>query len=126
MAPYFPLYKRDQPIVVLTHRPLFALYPQWDWNTRDGQAAIDLLMPFLNVTVFYGHIHNEHHHMTGHIAHHAAKSLMFPLSPKGTADKKTQLPWNPAKPYDGLGYRSVRADAHGKAFHLLEQPAGKA
>ncbi len=118
--------KPDQPIVVLTHRPLFALYPQWDWNTRDGQAAIDLLMPFPNVTVFYGHIHNEHHHMTGHIAHHAAKSLMFPLSPKGTSEKKTMLPWNPAKPYDGLGYRSVRADMQGKAFHLIEQPAGKA
>lgn len=118
--------KRDQPIVVLTHRPLFALYPQWDWNTRDGQAAIDLLMPFPNVTVFYGHIHNEHHHMTGHIAHHAAKSLMFPLAPKGAAEKKTQLPWNAAKPYDGLGYRSVRADTHGKAFHLFEQPAVKA
>src|SRR5436189_1627483 len=23
-------------IVVLTHRPLFDLYPQWDWATRDG------------------------------------------------------------------------------------------
>ena len=26
----------DAPIVVLTHRPLFDLYPQWDWATRDG------------------------------------------------------------------------------------------
>jgi hypothetical protein len=23
-------------IVVFTHRPLFDLYPQWDWATRDG------------------------------------------------------------------------------------------
>jgi 3',5'-cyclic AMP phosphodiesterase CpdA len=99
----------DQPIVVLTHRPLFALYPQWDWATRDGQAAIDLLMPFRNVTVFYGHIHHEHHHFTGHIGHHAALSTMFPLSPVGTAEKKTQLPWNAAAPYRGLGFRQVHA-----------------
>ena len=25
------------PIVVLTHRPLFPLLPQWDWATRDGR-----------------------------------------------------------------------------------------
>ena len=45
--------KREQPIVVLTHRPLMALYPQWDWATRDGQAAIDLLMPSDNVTAIF-------------------------------------------------------------------------
>ena len=30
-------------IVVFTHRPLFDLYPQWDWATRDGAKAIELL-----------------------------------------------------------------------------------
>ena len=77
--------KPDARIVVLTHRPLFDLVPQWDWATRDGAKAIELLMPYQNVTVFYGHIHQEHHHMTGHIAHHAAKSLIFPLPAPGIA-----------------------------------------
>jgi len=97
---------RDQPIVVLTHRPLFALYPQWDWATRDGGAAIELLMPFRNVTVFYGHIHHENHQATGHIQHHAAMAVMFPLAPVG-APQKTQVPWDPAHPYKGLGFRTV-------------------
>ena len=70
---------RDARIVVLTHRPLFDLYPQWDWATRDGAQAVALLMPFPNVTVFYGHIHQENHYMTGHIAHHAAKSAIWKL-----------------------------------------------
>jgi 3',5'-cyclic AMP phosphodiesterase CpdA len=113
--------RREQPIVVLTHRPLFALYPQWDWATRDGQSAIDLLMPFPNASVFYGHIHHEHHHRTGHIAHHAAQSLMFPLSPVGTMEKKTQLPWNPAAPYAGLGYRRVDASARAEP-RMVELP----
>jgi len=34
---------RDARIVVFTHRPLFDLYPQWDWATRDGARAIALL-----------------------------------------------------------------------------------
>ncbi len=70
---------RERSIVVLTHRPLFDLYPQWDWATRDGAEAITALMPYEYVTVFYGHIHQEHYQLTGHIPHHAAKSLMFPL-----------------------------------------------
>lgn len=114
----------DQPIVVLTHRPLFALSPQWDWATRDGQQAISLLMPFKNVTVFYGHIHHEHHQSTGHIQHHAAKAVMFPLSPLGTAQSKTQLPWDAAQPYKGLGWRTVHATASGAAQQMREHNIG--
>jgi 3',5'-cyclic AMP phosphodiesterase CpdA len=116
----------DAPIVVLTHRPLFSLYPQWDWATRDGAVAIDALMPYKNVTVFYGHIHHEHHHMTGHIAHHAAMSTMFPLSPVGSMPQKTQLPWDAAQPYKGLGFRSVRATASGAAQGMRELPLASA
>jgi predicted phosphodiesterase len=97
----------DAPIVVLTHRPLFDLYPQWDWATRDGAKAISLLMPYRNVVVFYGHIHQEHHQMTGHIAHHAAKGLMFPLPAPGSQPTRTPIPWDAAEPYKGLGFRGV-------------------
>jgi hypothetical protein len=113
---------QESPIVVLTHRPLFDLYPQWDWATRDGSAAINLLMPYKNVTVFYGHIHQEHHHMTGHIAHHAAKSLMFPLPAPGSAPKRAPLPWDAASPYKGLGFRDVEADARKAHYEITEQP----
>ena len=46
-------------------------------------------MPYSNVTVFYGHIHQENHHMTGHIAHHSAKSLIFALPVAGSQPKRT-------------------------------------
>jgi len=101
---------RGAPIVVFTHRPLFDLAPQWDWTTRDGADAIAILMPYANVTVFYGHIHQEHHHMTAHIAHHAAQSLIFPQPVPGSQPKRTPLPWDAAHPYRGLGYRSVEAE----------------
>jgi len=114
------------PIVVFTHRPLFDLAPQWDWATRDGAKAIELLMAHQNVTVFYGHIHQEHHHMTGHIAHHAAKGLMFPLPAPGSQPNRAPLPWNPAEPYKGLGFRGVEADADEARYGITEYPVVKA
>jgi 3',5'-cyclic AMP phosphodiesterase CpdA len=113
---------KDSRIVVFTHRPLFDLYPQWDWATRDGAKAIDLLIPYKNVSVFYGHIHQENHHMTGQIAHHAAKGLMYPLPAPGSLPKKVQVPWDPAEPYKGLGYRSVEAKVNKSEYVLTEFP----
>jgi 3',5'-cyclic AMP phosphodiesterase CpdA len=112
-------------IVVLAHRPLFDLAPSWDWATSDGQKAIDLLTPFSHVTVFYGHIHQENHHMTGQIAHHAAKSLIFPLPAPGSQPKRVPVAWDPAQPYRGLGFRDIRADAAAH-FPITELPVVKA
>jgi predicted MPP superfamily phosphohydrolase len=112
----------DARIVVFTHRPLFDLYPQWDWATRDGAKALDLLMAHKHVTVFYGHIHQEHHHTTGHISHHAASSLMFPLPAPGSQPKRAPIPWDPARPHRGLGSRSVEAEARTAGYVITEVP----
>jgi 3',5'-cyclic AMP phosphodiesterase CpdA len=114
--------KANAKIVVFTHRPLFDLYPQWDWATADGSQATNILMQRANVTVFYGHIHQEHHHMTGHIAHHAAKSLIFPLPPPGSQPKRTPVLWNAAEPYNGLGFREVEADVDDAKYDITEYP----
>jgi hypothetical protein len=116
----------EAPIVVFTHRPLFDLAPQWDWATRDGAKAVGLLMPHRNVTVFYGHIHQEHHHMTGHIAHHAAKGLMFALPAPGSQPNRTPIAWDAAHPYQGLGFRGVDADVDEARYAIAEFPVLKA
>jgi len=117
---------RKAPLVVLTHRPLFDLAPKWDWATRDGAQAVALLMPHENVTVFYGHIHQEHHHMTGHIAHHSAKSLIFPLPAPGSQPNRTPLPWDPSAPYKGLGFREIEAEDAGRTYAVTEFPVVRA
>jgi len=117
--------KKSARIVVLTHRPLFDLAPQWDWATRDGAKAIDLLMPYANVSVFYGHIHQENHHRTGHIAHHSAKSLVFPLPAPGSQEKRMPLPWDPASPNKGLGFREVEAEVNDARYKITEFPLNK-
>jgi hypothetical protein len=108
LAGELSLIPKNEPLVVFAHRPLFDLYPDWDWTTRDGQKAIDLLLGHRFVTVFYGHIHQENHHLTGHIPHHSATSLIFPLPAPGSAPKRAPIPWDPAHPYQGLGFRQVR------------------
>lgn len=129
---------KDAPLVIFAHRPLFPLYPDWDWTTTDGQLALDLLKNHRFVTVFYGHIHQEHHHTTGHIHHHAATSLIFPLPAPGSTPKRAPVPWDPAHPYQGLGFRQIHAqpgqqkagDGEGllqvseKALAATQKPAG--
>ena len=117
---------KDARIVVFTHRPLFDLAPEWDWATRDGEKAVALLMPYQNVTVFYGHIHQENHQMTGHIAHHSAKSLIFPLPAPKSQAKRDPIKWDPAEPYRGLGFREVEAEAKPVKYEIKERSVVKA
>lgn len=113
-----------QPIVVFAHRPLFMLYPQWEWDTPDGQTAIDLLMGYSNVSVFYGHIHQENTFMTGNIIHRSERSLMFPLPAPGATATPTAMPipWDPQHPDAGLGYREVQAQPGGSGYLVTEVP----
>jgi plastocyanin len=113
---------KDDRIVVFTHRPLFDLLPAWDWFTRDGARAIELMMPYKNITVLYGHIHQEHHQMTAHIPHHAAHGLMYPLPAPNSVPKKAPVAWDPAQPYKNLGYRSVDANVASAVLVLNEYP----
>lgn len=113
---------KSQPIVVLTHRPLFDLYPDWGWATKDGSRAIALLAPFSAVTVFYGHIHQEHQHMTGNIPHYAAKSLIFPLPSPGSTPDHKPIPWDPKQPYQGLGWREIGVDGKQARYDVREIP----
>jgi hypothetical protein len=113
---------KDARIVVFTHRPLFDLAPQWDWATRDGAKAVEMLMPFKNVTVFYGHIHQENHHMTGHIAHHSAKSLIFPLPAPMSQPKRESVQDAASSP--GLGFREVEVRRQGTRLRDQRTPGG--
>jgi 3',5'-cyclic AMP phosphodiesterase CpdA len=116
---------KAQPIVVFAHRPLFDLQPDWDWTTRDGAKAVELLMPYQNATVFYGHIHQENHHKTGHIEHHAATSLIFPQVAPGSQPKREPVWWDAAHPYRGLGFRTVEMEKKG-TVEIYQEPVVKA
>ena len=49
--------------------------------------------------------------MTGRIAHHAAESLIFPFPQAGSQPKRSPVAWDPAHPFQGLGYSAVAEQA---------------
>ncbi|HVM84862.1 MAG TPA: metallophosphoesterase [Candidatus Binatia bacterium] len=95
------------PIVVLAHRPLFDLKPEWDWATKDGAKAVAMLQSFQHVTVFYGHVHQELSHQDGNVLHISARSAMYPLPSPPTPGKKAPLPWDASASDHGIGWRVV-------------------
>jgi len=99
--------KAETPIVVLAHRPLFDLKRDWDWFTPDGADAVALLRPYRNVTVFYGHVHQEITHSDGNVLHVSARSAMYPLPAPGAQPKKAPLPWHPGASDHGIGWRGI-------------------
>ncbi|HEY6136575.1 MAG TPA: metallophosphoesterase [Thermoanaerobaculia bacterium] len=101
-------YGRTTPVVVFTHRPLFDLRPDWEWFTSDGASVTNVLAPYDNVTVLYGHIHRADHRVAGRLQHHAARSLIFAFPDPAAAAEKKPIPFDPAQPFRNLGVRYVR------------------
>jgi predicted phosphodiesterase len=106
-------FPKTAPIVVFTHRPLFDLKPEWEWFTSDGDDVMNVLAPYENVTVLYGHIHRDHDHEEGHAHHYAARSLIFAFpDPEKVADKKP-FPFDKENPFKNLGIRMVNESGMG-------------
>ena len=55
-----------------------------------------------------------------------AKSLIFPLPPAGSQPKRAPLPWDPAQPYQGLGFRQVAAETRKAEYVITEMPVQRA
>jgi 3',5'-cyclic AMP phosphodiesterase CpdA len=102
---HFP---KTTPIILFTHRPLFDLQPEWEWFTRDGDQVMNVVAPYENVTVLYGHIHRHHEQQTnGKIRHYAARSLIFAFNDPATDADKKPLPFDKDDPFKELGIRLV-------------------
>ena len=71
------------PIVVLSHFPLWALFPSWGWGTADGLLAQTLLRRFGSVTALNGHIHQVQRKVEGHMTFHACRSTAYPQPAPG-------------------------------------------
>jgi hypothetical protein len=100
-------YPKTVPIIVFTHRPLFDLRPDWEWFTRDGDDVLNVLAPYENVTVLYGHIHRHDEHHTDHATHYASRSLAFAFPDPSTSGDKKPLPFDKEQPFKNLGLQLV-------------------
>jgi 3',5'-cyclic-AMP phosphodiesterase len=73
------------PVVVFSHVPLWAVYPQWGWTTEDAERALAHLRRFGSVTVLNGHIHQVLQKVEGTVSFHTAMSTAFPPPAPGSA-----------------------------------------
>jgi 3',5'-cyclic-AMP phosphodiesterase len=73
------------PIIVFAHIPLWMVYPDWGWGTKDGAEALSYLKRFGSVTVLNGHIHQVVQKVEGNVAFHTATSTAFPQPAPGKA-----------------------------------------
>jgi calcineurin-like phosphoesterase family protein len=113
-------FPKTAPLVVFTHRPLFDLKPEWEWFTADGDDVMNVLAPYENVTVLYGHIHRHHFQQSGKVKHYAARSLIFAFNDPATNEEKKQLPFNKDDPFKELGIRLVSSQGRADAAAPLE------
>ncbi|MGB6985852.1 MAG: metallophosphoesterase [Candidatus Aquilonibacter sp.] len=101
---------QSTPIVVFTHVPLYALFPQWGWTTEDGANALAMLSGFDHVTVLNGHIHQIVTHVEGNIHFASATATAYPQPQPGTAPNPGPVTLPHDQLLHAIGYRTVRLD----------------
>ncbi|MEE2854519.1 MAG: metallophosphoesterase [Actinomycetota bacterium] len=97
----------DTPIIVFSHIPLFAMYPQWGWGTDDATQALSYLRRFSSVTCLNGHVHQLFSKTEDNVTFHSGTTTAYPLPRPGDgpAPKPVTLP--AGKLRDALGIREV-------------------
>jgi Icc protein len=115
-------YGSSTPVVVFTHIPLWALYPDWGWGTDDAAQALALLARFGSVTVLNGHIHQVQQKVEGHVAFYTARSTAFPQPAPGTPGASPgPMPVPADQLRKVLGVREVSIVARGQALPVVDQ-----
>lgn len=97
----------DTPIIVFSHIPLFAMYPDWGWGTDDATQALSYLRRFSSVTCLNGHVHQLFSKTEDNVTFYSATTTAYPLPHPGDgpAPKPLTLPAGQLK--DALGIREV-------------------
>jgi 3',5'-cyclic AMP phosphodiesterase CpdA len=110
----------DTPIIVFSHIPLFAMYPDWGWGTDDATQALGYLSRFSSVTCLNGHVHQLFSKTEGNVHFYSGTTTAYPLPHPGDgpAPKPVTLP--AGKLGDALGVREVSYTKGQTALALKE------
>lgn len=108
------------PIVVLSHFPLWALFPDWGWGTEDGMAALALLRRFGSVTALNGHIHQIQRKVEGHMSFHAARSTAYPQPAPGVGPGPGPLVVPPEQLRSAIGLSSLQVTAANAPIPVID------
>jgi len=73
----------SQPIVILSHIPLWGAYTEWGWSTDDWPQAMSHVKRFGSVTALNGHIHQILQKVEGNVRYYSARSTAYPQPAPG-------------------------------------------
>jgi 3',5'-cyclic AMP phosphodiesterase CpdA len=110
------------PIVVFAHIPLWEVYPQWGWGTRDSAQALSYLKRFGSVSVLNGHIHQTLQKVEGNITFHTASSTAFPQPQPGMAPAPGPMKVPAEQLRSLLGLTSVNYVEHNHTLAITDIP----
>jgi len=99
--------RKDAPIIVFAHIPLYAVYPDWGWTTDDYAELLTMLRGFDSVTVLNGHIHQVISKVDGNVKFFTADSTAFPQPKPGSEPKPHPLVVPAGELEQHLGVRTV-------------------
>src|SRR5262245_30859140 len=112
------------PVVVFTHVPLWAVYPQWGWTTEDAGQALAHLARFGSVTVLNGHIHQVLQKVEGTVSFHTAMSTAFPQPAPGSAPAPGPMKIPEAEARKMIGVTEVRYVPGQHALAIVDSTLG--
>jgi 3',5'-cyclic-AMP phosphodiesterase len=100
-------WKKDAPVVVFSHNPLYEYYPPWNFWVRDWREVHEILKPFGNVTNVHGHTHQVLYNEIGKLRSIGmlATSWPWPYAPEGVPVlTKPMVRVDPGDHFDGVGW----------------------
>ncbi len=111
----------DTPIIVFSHIPLFAMYPDWGWGTDDATQALSYLRRFASVTCINGHVHQLFSKTEGNVAFYSGTTTAYPLPHPGDGPAPKPMTLPAGKLHDALGIREVSYTKGETTLALKEQ-----
>lgn len=116
----------SRPVVVFAHIPLWAVYPEWGWATKDSERALGFLKRFGSVTVLNGHIHQAMQKVEGGVRFHTAMSTAFPQPAPGTAPSPGPMKVPDDKLKTVLGITDVKSVVNQHSLAIVDNALGEA
>jgi hypothetical protein len=105
-------WKKDQPVMVFSHNPLYEYYPPWNFWVRDWREVQEILKPFSNVTNIHGHTHQVLYNEIGKLRSIGmlATSWPWPYAPEGVPIlTRPMVRADPGDHFDGVGWARLTA-----------------
>jgi len=119
--------RKDTPLVVFSHSPLYKYYRPWNFWTDDAEQVQEILFPFEKVTVIHGHTHQVVTNRIKNITFHGLLSTAWPwpYPPQGIPQLTIQMDRaDPFNQFDGCGDGKVDILASGevnKTYNLWDR-----